>query len=294
MKRTSLIFILLSMLCLASCQKENPKSSLSADDAHNVVLSVRAQNASSVDNDTESRIERLDVYSFVKLRAATDYTFEKKFENLTSNNITYSFELVGDLPRQIYYIANNVSDKINFLKNLSSTTTVSDFLSNCLLSDMASPQPSLVMSGMTPIHELSSELNLDASLNYATARLDVVYKYNGFQPDSLILRNAVPASYLFSSNIASPVIAPRQDVRYTDNVPIYLYPNNDATLTVYGKYDGIRVVFDIPLGIISRSTRYNVTVKSNGEVGVDFSSNLIYDVKAWSTGDNIGSQPDWQ
>lgn len=292
MKTLLPIYALLFSFCLFSCQKESQTPDYTNMMPTPVALKINTTTFQSF-SDVESQISKMDMYIFMKLSSNSEYTFEKRVENFSLDHSLYSFQLLGKFPRKFYFIANNLTGKITYLDNINSTTTSADFEMNCLLKETAIPQSPFPMFAQTEINQLAENNQIEVGLSFALAKITINYKYNGFTPDSIIIRSAIPSTYLFNTSIPNENIAPRQDVRYAVGEPIYMNQNNQSTLTVYGKYDGIKTVLDIPLNEIKKSTQYTVTVRGLNDNQFDFGKNFTYEIQQWNIGSTVESQPEW-
>lgn len=285
------ICIVLFSFCLFSCQKDIQTSDNTNAMPIPVALKIN-DTTSQLFSDAESLISRMDMYIFIKLSSDSEYTFEKRVENFSFDQSVYSFQLLGKFPRKCYFIANNLTGKISYLNNINSTTTSTDFEANCLLKEIAIPQSPFLMTTQTEINQLTENNQIDVNLSFSLAKININYKYYGFTPDSIIIRSAIPATYLFNTSIPNENDVPRQDIRYAAKEPIYMSPNNQSTLTIYGKYDGIKTVLDIPLNEIKKSTQYTVTVRGLNDSQLNYGKNFSYEIQKWYMGNIIESQPE--
>lgn len=290
-----IFFFFLSILCF-SCNKESDlaNSDNNAESKLKMVFAVKgvSSNAATVN---ENQLNSVDIFSFSQKPGDLDYTFEKRFENLTptlngdKNELTMT--LIGSLPRIFYYIANNTTN-IPFFASVSSTTSSTEFEDNALLLNSAIPTAPLTLVGKVVKPDPKDQDNLSVELSHVVARLDVVNMFKDFEVDSLVLKNAVAGTSLFQNTIPSTTNIARVNINYATDSTIYLYQVNDATLAVYGKVKGARAVVDIHLAAIKSATRYKVTFRDS-ESSIEPSGNLLFDVNPWTNGGSVGSTPDW-
>lgn len=243
----------------------------------------------------ENSLEKISVYCFALKPGASDFTFEKKISNLApaDNNgkATISWSLDGSLERQFYFVANE-NEKVA-TNNLTPQTTTSQFEKNIYMIDAKQPQLPFVLVAKTLPMSPDAQTQINAQFTHTLSCLDIVNLYQDFTIDSLILRNTSSGAYLFDNDLLNTEIAPKIDLNYFTDTNIFLYPTQNSTLAVYGKYNGIRVAFDIKLNDIKRATKYRVTIKSANEQTINFSSSLSLGVVFWNLGQDIDSVPNW-
>lgn len=246
----------------------------------------------------ENEISTINVFSFSLKPGNEDYTYETRIEKVIptvdgDNKKEVAIKVAGSLPR-IFYVIGNDTEGIPFLSKLSGETSATAFEAMTMLLHPIIPQSPFSLVGKVKKHLSEESDNVSVELSHVVARLDIVNKYTGFSVDSLVLRNAVSGASLFGKTTPSASAVPRINLNYGNVNTIYLYQTDLSTLAVYGKYNGIRAVFDIELKQIKRATRYKVSFQSMNDSEVDFAGNLQVKVQAWNKGNEINSIPDWK
>lgn len=288
------VLIVLSIIGLCSCNKDGVKLKTEAQYSAKVLLSTKA--GSSL-NAPENTIEKIDLYTFRKVNGESNYTFEKRFLNtpinkdLNGESINLVFE--GSTERLAYFIANTSELNMPLLESLTSSTTSTQF-ENQLIINNTIPATPLTMVSKQTLSAILPSTPIQVSLEHTLACLDINNQYNGFTVDSLVLKDAICGSFLLKSEIPLVQQIVRKNINYGTNRQIFLYQTNASVLAIYGKYNGIRAVFDIALNSIQRGTRYNVTFRSVNDAVVNFASNLQWSVTPWEKTPSIESTPDWK
>lgn len=285
-------FLAVTLLLLMSCSNESDTLQ------ENTALSAQMSMTLSIDGTftSSSGIDAVDIYSFAKKPGSDEYTYEKKLEGLIPVNNGKEQNLVidldGSLPRIIYFIANDL-DRIGYLKKLSNQTTSSMLDKMLMIYDEQIVQDPLLLVGKVALPVPQVVRQLQVELVHTMARLDVVNKYENFSIDSLVLHEAIPGYYPFSGTIPNQNEAPRRNVKFEQN-SIYLYPTDKSTLTVYGKYNQICAAFSVNLANIKSGTKYQLIIRGNDNVDVDFVNSFSYQVVPWNNMNSIESIPDWE
>lgn len=291
-----LLFLLFVGSLLQACGSD---SSI-VDDTNDILsseivlpLSVRGITSYASETD-ENRINTVNIFSFVQKPGETVYTYEKRFtETVTSGGnakAELSLTLDGTLPRILYFVANNVSN-IPFLTDMRPGTPATSVDEEALLMDSDIPQAPFTLVSKVQLDTPYLTTNLPVEFTHTVSRLDIVNNYKGFEIDSMIVRNATLGTYAFNESLAADEL-PHIDQKYTSN-PIYLYHSSSLVLSVYGKYNGIRAVFDIDLKEIKKATRYNVVINSLNDQEQKFTGNFYWEVVPW-TEEIVESTPDWK
>lgn len=291
-----LLFLLFVGSLLQACSSD---SSIVDDtngiSSSEIVLPLSVRGITSYASETdENRINTVDIFSFIQKPGETAYTYEKRFtETVTSGGnakAELSLTLDGTLPRILYFVANDVSN-IPFLTYMRPGTPATSVDEEALLMDFDIPQAPFTLVSKVQLNTPYSTTHLPVEFTHTVSRLDIVNNYKGFEIDSMIARNATLGTYAFNELLATDEL-PHMDQKYTSN-PIYLYHAASQVLSVYGKYNGIRAVFDIDLKEIKKATRYNVVINSLNDQEQNFTSNLYWEVVPW-TEEIVESTPDWK
>lgn len=295
MSSNYLPFLLFIGLLFHACSNDKLMVDENAGISSEIVMSLGVRGANYVSETDENNINTVSIFSFVQKPGQTAYTYEKTFLDLVpsaeSTNTELSLTLDGSLPRILYFVANDVT-KIPFLTHLWPGTLSTAADEQALVMDFRVPQVPLTMVSRVQLNDPSSVSNLPVEFTHTVSRLDIVNKYAGFVIDSMIVRNAILGTYAFRESFATELL-PHADLKYTDS-PVYLYHASNVVLSIYGKYNGIRAVFDIDLKDIRKATRYNVIVRSINDHAVDFMNNLAWEVMPWTEKEPIDSTPDWK
>lgn len=243
----------------------------------------------------ENEIRTIDVYSFVQMDGDAHYTFEEQSsDTLLDHQTEFTILRISSRPRILYLIANGVS-KISYLSNIQGTKpTLEQFESNVIIRDYEALQTPMTLVSKIELPTPKSSINLDVEMSHTAACIDIENKYIGFTIDSLVLHDAVSGAFLFNTSFPTIAQAPRVRVNYGTQETIYLYQADALTLAVHGKYNGIRVVFDIELKNIISSTRYKVKFTSIDDNQIDIANNIQCDVVQWNNGVTIESTPNWE
>lgn len=284
-----LAIALLSLFIFTSCRDDNTvrEPEVGAVSRVSFAMGVPA-NVAEV---PENNISDIDVYCFRKKIGENEYTFEQSYLNLVpAPNQQIEMELDGSLERLVYFAANNSSD-IPFFPELS-TLTSQGFEELMVLRGSEVPQMPYTLVAKQKIPASLTAEPVAVKLEHILACLDINNQYANFYIDSLVLKGAVCGSMLFNSNSPSKPFS-RADINYGNVSQLFLYETDASVLAVYGKYMGIRAVFDIQLKNIKRATRYRVTFRSINDSSVNFASNLQWNVTEWKNGSTIESTPDW-
>lgn len=282
--------VLLSFFIFTSCRDDHTVREPEIGIIGRVSFAMGAP--TSVAEVPENQIFDIDVYCFRKKNGESDYTFEKSYLNLVLEaNNQIEMDLDGSLERIIYFTANNESD-ISFIPTLS-TLTAQGFEELMALRDAEVPQMPYTLVAKQKIPATLAIEPIAVNLEHILACLDINNQYAGFDIDSLVLKGAVCGSTLFSSDISLSIPLSRADINYGKTQQLFLYETDASVLAVYGKYMGVRAVFDIRLKEIKRATKYRVTFRSINDSSVDFTSNLAWNVTEWKSGSTIESTPDW-
>lgn len=285
-KKHILAIALLSFFVFISCRDDNTVIVPETGTVSRVSFTMKVP--VNVAEMPENQITDIDVYCFRKKNSESDYTFEKSYLNLVpGSNQQIEMDLDGSLDRIVYFAANN-KNEFPFIPQLS-TQMFEELL---ILRDTKVPQMPYTLIAKQNIPATLSTEPISVKLEHILACLDINNQYAGFNIDSLVLKDAVCGSMLFTSASPSKPFS-RANINYGNTKQLFLYETDASVLAVYGKHLGIRAVFDIQLKNIKRATRYRVTFRSINDSSVNFASNLQWNVTEWKTGSIVESTPDW-
>lgn len=290
-----LLFILFICLLLHACSNDK----LMVDDndisSSEIVMPFSVRGIASYASESdENKINTVNIFSFVQKPGGTTYTYEKRFTESVSSGENakpeLSLTLDGSLPRILYFVANDVSN-IPFLTNLQPGTLSTTVDKEALIVDSNIPQAPFTLVSKVQLGTPYPVTKLPVEFTHTVSRLDIINNYEGFEIDSMIVRNATLGTYAFNESLVTDEL-PHIDQKYTSS-PIYLYHASNLVLAIYGKYNGIRAVFDIALKEIKKATRYNVVINSSNDHEQNFTNNLTWEVMPWVE-ETIESTPDWK
>lgn len=243
-----------------------------------------------------SEISTIDVYSFRKKTEQEEYTLEKVYPNITpqATNSERNIEILldGSLERVLYLVANKEGE-IPFAAQLNGNTTESQFKEQMILHNANPTQSPLLMVARQTVPAIPSGSPLKVQFDYALACLDIDNQYKDFSIDSLVVKDAVCGTILFTPATPTAQQVERSNIKFSNTEQIYLYQTDASVLAIYGKYKDIRSVFDIPLTNIKKSTRYTVTFKGEEAPSIHMENKLMWNITQWKDGAVIESSPDW-
>lgn len=293
-KHSILIILLLSVL-FTSCGEDAALTKRESGSVSRASFTIGIP--TNLSEAFENGISSIDVYSFRKQNGENEYTFEKAYENITSQDDTHpsSVELTldGSLERILYFVANG-SGKIPFMKELTAVTTNKKFEDSAFLYESIVPQLPYILVGKQSVPAVTSaDVPVSVKLGHVLACLDINNRYEGFAVDSLVVKEAVCGTSLFTPVTPGVEQVARGSVNYGNAQQVYLYQTDASVLAVYGKYNGVRAVFDIQLKDIKKATRYRVTFRSTDDSESDFAGKLQWSVAPWNNGETVESTPDW-
>lgn len=278
-------------ITLASCKEDNASIEQGFDGINKVSFALGIP--TSTTGAPENEVKTIDIYSFRKKNQESEYTMEKVYQDIIpttdESNQSIQIELDGSLERILYVVANS-SMKIPLISELP----IQMFEEVMKLRDNKVPQLPYTMTTKQSIPAILPDEPIAIKLEHTLACLDINNQYTGFRIDSLIVKDAVCGSVLFNPNTPTTEKVQRADINYGNRTQIYLYQTDASTLAVYGKYNGIRTVFDIQLKNIKRATRYRVTFRGINDSAVDFASNLAWNVTEWNSGATVETSPNWR
>lgn len=285
--------ICLCSLFLFSCTKlTNEDERYSSSEKQKTVVSLVTTYS---DSNSQTRIDKMSVYCFTQIPGESAYTFEKKIQNIQPQTGDSGFEVLltldGTLPR-IFYVVANENNKIIY-PNLTAQTTSEQFEKEAYVTNQDAPSAPYILTTKCTLLTPQADNRLPAEFVQATACLDINNRYTGFVIDSLVLKNTLDGVPLFEKGSTDVSDSRRIHINYEKSTELYLHPVDKMFLAVYGKYNKIKTVFDIPLVDIEAGTRYRVTFKGINDQIFDFSSNLVWNVEKWSVGNVVDSNPDW-
>lgn len=283
----------LCSLFLFSCNKSaNEDEDYSSGEEPKTVVSLVSTYSAT---NSQNQIDKISVYSFAQKWGESAYTFEKKIENIqphtSDGGLEVLFTLDGTLPRIFYAVANG-NDKIIY-PNLTTQTTSLQFEQDTYIVNQDAPESPYILIAKNTLPTPKIDNTLSVEFAQTTACLDINNKYAGFVVDSLVLKNTMNGAHLFENELTEVPESHRVDINYKNATELYIYPADRMFLAVYGKYNNIKTVFDIPLTDIKAGTRYRVTFRGINDQSFDFSANLIWNVEKWSVGNSVDSNPDW-
>lgn len=286
-----------ALLLLSSCSKDRTAE---VDDNNKTPNSITANiavkgAAGYATTSPENEIRTIDVFSFAQFDSGAEYLFEQKNTiAISEGQTTLRVSLTGSLPRVLYFVANGTAN-VSYFSTLTTTKpTLDQFESLSIIRNSIAPEAPLTLVSKIELPNPQPATSVDVELSHAAASLVVDNKYAGFTIDSLVIRNAVSGAFLFNGNTPTVAQVPRVDINYGTQISLFLYQTEASVLAVYGKYNGIRAVFDIALNNIKSSTRYKVTFRSVNDTTFDFASNLEWNVARWNNGATVDSTPDWK
>lgn len=287
-KYTSLLALF--MLCFVSCtQGAAPDETVNQSQTKQIVISLSDIKSFSSENPTE--INKVDVISFARKNDEAKYTYETGIYNLspttTENGDQITLTLHGSLPRIFYLIAN--ADSRIIMPVLNPNTTAEEFESGTWIQEEKIPAEPCILTVKKVLDEPDIENNIEAEFSRTMAYLDIANEYSGFAMDSIVLQNAKGGTYLFNENLPLG----NHSINYGNSSQMLIYPVKEANLAVYGKNDGVRMAFDIPLNNIAKGTRYRVSFRGTNEPSTTLEGKLQWKVTVWNSGASITSTPDW-
>lgn len=285
--------IALLSLILTGCQEETQMEQ-TAYISKGVTLKMGF--TSTLEDTPTSEISAVDVYSFRKKTERDEYTLEKVYPSITpqDNNSEKNIEIVldGSLERVLYLVANKQGE-VPFTARLNANTTESEFKKQMILHNDKGTQSPILMIARQNVPATLSGNPLKMQFDYALACLDIDNQYEDFNIDSLVVKEAVCGTILFTPETPTQAQVERAKIKFDNTKQIYLYQTDASVLAIYGKYKDIPAVFDIPLTNIKKTTRYKVTLKGDAAPAVNMENKLIWNIIQWKDGTTIESSPDW-
>ena len=279
------VCIIFLSACSNEIETERAKSSISQ-------VSLKMELGSNLATNLYNEISTVDVYSFWKKNVNSEYTLEKIYQNIklqgnpSTNNI--QFTLDGSAERILYLVANKKGE-IPFAAQLDNNTTENAFKEQMILHNNEAIQSPLLMVAKQTIPAKVAGKVISVKFDYAVACLEIDNQYEGFTIDSLVVKDAVCGTSLFTNTATTEAQVARSNINHGNASQICIYQTDASVLAIYGKYGTVKSVFDIPLNNIKKASLYKVTFQKNSNPD----SNLQWNVNQWKNGVSVESSPDW-
>ena len=226
---------------------------------------------SSLGIDSESQINRLDVY------AMTDGRLVKEYINVSAESSgLYPINIDQKENTVLLFVANG--DNVPFDQIEGSTTHAEMLSTSTPVADYLLAQPTMYYTGsnnITPITEPTILVDMTRSL----ARLDLkIQAETDIIIDSCVISNIVDRAHILPSEnllhsdakLISTTLSGDQLTATSTTIQegfIYLYESDNANSKVvfYGKINGVKNILEVSLPTqINRNEKYMITINSQG------------------------------